>query len=117
MEALKRRGFLQLLAATGAAAVCGMKAGEALAQPPAGEAAKAAAGAEAVTETAEVALEPDQFYFVRRRRWRRRRVFYFRPRRRVRYFYRRPRRVYFVRRRPRYVRFYRVRRVRRFRRW
>lgn len=99
MEKLKRRGFLKLLAATGAAAVCGLKAGEAMAQSGVAEVAKTTAGAEAITEATEASLEPNQFYVVRRRRWRRRRVVYYRPRRRrVVYLYRRPRRYYRVRR-------------------
>ncbi len=104
MESLARRGFLKALLGVGAAAALGLKASETLAGPAdAAEAATGANTAAEATETTEAGLETNQFYIVRRRRfYRRRRVFYFRPRRR-RIIYYRPRR-----------RFYRVRR---FRRW
>ena len=103
METLARRGVLKLLLGVGAAAACGMSAAgpaEAEAVTLDGAAAPVGpdeVGTDAATEVVEPALEPDQFYFRRRRRYRRRRVFYFRPRRR----------------RYRVVRFYRVRRRRR----
>lgn len=79
MEALARRGFLKALLGVGAAAVCGLKATESMAQ---GATAEVSAAAEAVTEGVEAGLEPNQFIVVRPRR-RRRRVILVRPRRRV----------------------------------
>ena len=105
MEPLARRSLLKLLFGVGAAAACGMSAtnsAEAKAVTPEGTAAAVDDAAQLAGETVESEFEPNQFYFVRRRRFRRRRVFYYRPRRRIYYF--RPRR-----------RFYRVRRFRRFR--
>lgn len=107
MEHLARRNLLKMMFGVGAAAACGLSLtapAEAKDVPPAGT-ADASAAASKTEEVVESALEPNQFYFVRRRRFRRR-VFFVRPRRRV---------VYVARRRPR--RFYRVVRVRRFRRW
>lgn len=113
MEHLARRRFLTLLMGVGAAAACGMRAAT-----PADAATTAAPSplptdlpADAAAEATEAELQPDQFYIVRRRRFRRR-VYFVRPRRRV-YFVRPRRRVYFVRRR--YVIRPRRRRVIRFR--
>lgn len=84
----------------GAAAACGLS----IPGPAdAAEAGAAAAGetvdtAQAVTETVESEMQPNQIYFVRRRRFYRGRVYYYRRPRRVIY-YRRPRRYYIVRRR------------------
>ncbi len=103
MEPLARRRLLKLFAGVGTAAACGLsipgpaEATEADSAVP----AQPADASQAVAETVESQLEPNQFYFVRRRRFYRRR-----------YFVRRPRRVYFIRRRPR--RYVIVRRRRRF---
>ena len=102
MKPLARRRMLTLMFGVGAAAACG------LSMPGSAEAAEAtgttpvqpADAAQAVAETVESELQPNQFYIVRRRRYVRRRV-----------FIRRPRRVFIVRRRPR--RYFIVRR----RRW
>ncbi len=85
----------------GAAAACGLSV------PGSAEAAEGASPhpvqpadpAQAVAETVESELQPNQFYIVRRRRYVRRRVFYVRRPRRVYYIRRRPRRYFIVRRR------------------
>lgn len=110
MQPLARRRVLQLMLGVGAAAATGLTVANPadakdLSAVPEG-AALPVEPAQAAGEAVDSALETNQFIIVRRRRWRRRRVYYVRPRRR--------RVVYFVRRRPR--RYYRVVRVRRFRR-
>jgi len=94
MEPIARRKLLKLFAGVGAAAACGLSI------PGPAEAAEATEApsqpadvSQAVAETVESEMQPNQFYIVRRRR------FYRRPRRV--YFVRRPRRVYYIRRRPR----------------
>lgn len=103
MEALPRRGLLKLLLGAGAAAACGMTvAGPAEAKDAVGQpvpAPQPGETAQAVAETVEPELQPDQYYFVRRRRFYRRRTYFVRPRRV--YYYRRPR--------YRVIRFYRRR--------
>ena len=110
MQPIARRNLLKLMAGAGAAAACG------LSLTPSVEAAEASqpaptqpvdAPAATSGEAVESQLEPNQYFIVRRRRFYRRRVFFYRPRRRYR-------RIYFIRRRPRryfrVVRFYRRRR-------